>query len=96
MDHKIEKPIRLSGKSQQEGLYQWYLEELDPATKRLGPHFIPWRWNLYFEATELVIVRALEKKGDKPAEIRQHIRGRLFPETKDRRAAATFSFFGTD
>ncbi|TBY04240.1 hypothetical protein [Rhizobium laguerreae] len=96
MDYKIEKPIRLNGKSPHDGLYSWFIEEMDQATKQLGPNYIPWSWNFHFEARDLMVVRALEKKDDKPAEVRQHIRGRLFPEMKDRRAAATFSFFGTN
>ncbi|WP_064831795.1 hypothetical protein [Rhizobium phaseoli] len=93
MDYKIDKPIRLNGNH--DGLYKWFIEELDPATKQLGPHYIPWAWSIHFEARNLMVVRALEFK-DETATLRQHISGGLFPETTDRRAAVKFSFFGTN
>ncbi|TCB60186.1 hypothetical protein E0J20_09340 [Rhizobium leguminosarum bv. viciae] len=96
MDYKLEKPVRLDDKNESKSLYSWYLEELDRNTKQLGPQYIPWDWDLYFEASSLAVTRSLEIEADKGSKLRQLISGSLHPETKDRRAAATYSFFGTD
>ncbi|MDW9439225.1 MULTISPECIES: hypothetical protein [Sinorhizobium] len=96
MEYQLENPVRVSTKSPHASLYAWLIEELDSATKNVSPNYVPWGWNLYFDATDLMVVRSLEFEGDKASHVGEHIHGRLFPQTSDRRAAATYSFFGTN
>ncbi|MBP2563371.1 hypothetical protein J2857_006170 [Neorhizobium galegae] len=96
MDYKLEKPVRISTKSPHQNLYSWFIEELDPATKKISPNYVPWGWSLYFDAKDLTVVRSLEFETDKKSDVNEHIHGRLAPQTSDRRAAANYSFFGTN
>lgn len=96
VEYQLENPVRVSTKSPHESLYSWFIEELDSTTKKVSPHYVPWGWNLYFDVTDLTVIRSLEFEADKTSDVREHIHGRLFPQTTDRRAAATYSFFGTN
>lgn len=95
MEYQLENPVRVSTKSPHESLYTWFIEELDSVTKEVSPHYVPWGWNLYFDAKDLTVIRSLEFEADKPSDVSEHIHGRLFPQATDRRAAASYSFFGT-
>jgi hypothetical protein len=96
LEYKLENPVRISTKSPHESLYRWFVEELDTATKKISPNYVPWGWSLYFDATGLTVVRSLEFETDKTSDVNEHIHGRLTPQTSDRRAAASYSFFGTN
>lgn len=96
MEYHLENPVRVSTKSPHESLYRWFVEELDSATKKVSPHYVPWGWNLYFDAKDLTVIRSLEFEADKASDVSEHIHGRLVPQYSDRRAAATYSFFGTN
>lgn len=96
MEYQLEHPVRVSTKRPHASLYSWFIEELDSATKKLSPHYVPWGWSLYFDIRASTVVRSLEFEADKPSDVSEHIHGRLFPQTSDRRAAASYSFFGTN
>ncbi len=96
MEYKLENRVRVSTKSPHQNLYSWFIEELDPATKKISPNYVPWGWSLYFDAKALTVVRSLEFEDEKTSDVTEHIHGRLAPQTSDRRAAARYSFFGTN
>lgn len=53
MDYNLENKILLSEESEYKGLYSWSLQEVDKEDRKVGSKLIPWKWNLYFTASEL-------------------------------------------
>jgi hypothetical protein len=95
MDYQVENSVRLSTKSPHSNLYQWFLEEFDPAGKKLGSDYIPWGWSLYFDVKNLAVRKSFELSEDKPGKTADTITGTLTPERSGRRRTVAYSFFGT-
>lgn len=53
MDYHLDKEIRLNNKTEYESLYSWCLQEINSEGEQVGRDLIPWRWGLYFTASEL-------------------------------------------
>lgn len=96
MEYKLENPVRVSTKVAHTSLYQWFIEEMDIANKKVGPNCIPWGWSLHFNVSNLTVVRSLEFKADEGTHINEAIRGKLYPLTRDWSSTSSYSFFGTN
>ncbi len=53
MDYNLENKIQLCEDSEYKGLYSWSLQEFNSDGKKVGSDQIPWRWSVYFTASEL-------------------------------------------
>ncbi|MEJ7013767.1 hypothetical protein [Sinorhizobium meliloti] len=95
MEYKVENTVRLNTKSPHSSLYKWFLEEFDPAGKRIGAHYIPWGWSLHFDVRNLAVRKSLDLSDDKPGQVSEMIVGTLIPERGGRRGTVSYSFFGT-
>jgi hypothetical protein len=55
LEYHLDHRVVLDQKPEFKNLYKWSLQELDADGKKIGRDEIPWQWDLYFTATELVL-----------------------------------------
>lgn len=53
MDYHLERKIRLSEGSEYKSLYSWSLQEFNDEGETIGNDQVPWKWSLFFTASEL-------------------------------------------
>ncbi|RUW30284.1 hypothetical protein [Mesorhizobium sp. M1E.F.Ca.ET.041.01.1.1] len=63
MDMELYGKIFLNPKSEYNSLYKWSLQEVDD-NGAAGEHYIPWRFSLYFTATEINIIESIGAQDD--------------------------------
>ena len=59
MEYHLEREIRLSEESEYVNLYSWSLQEFDKDGNKIGIDQIPWKWSIYFTASELRYIRSI-------------------------------------
>lgn len=110
MDFHLERGLRLQTESKHKSLYSWAINEIDAQGQVLDHDQVPWGWNLYFTATEIVLSDQItvKKYGEiddrlpQKAEIshRRTIRAKLRPGEPSRdddwSRQTTYRMFGTD
>ena len=60
MRFHLDRSLRLATDTKHKSLYAWAINEVDQSGEVVGSDQIPWRWSLYFTATELVFAQELE------------------------------------
>lgn len=60
VEYHIDREIRLSEDSQHKNLYSWSLQEFTSDGVKTGSDQIPWKWSLYFSASEISHVRSIK------------------------------------
>ncbi len=95
MDYEVENTVRTSSASPHPSLYPWFIEEIGPDGKKIGPDYKPWGYGLHFDAKNLRVYRALTLAGDKSPVSSDGIIGALIPSERGR-DAPKYSFFGTN
>jgi hypothetical protein len=65
MDNHFDNTIEFSEEIEHKSLYKWCLQEKDAEGKKLGRDWIPWSWDLYFKATDIV-ARKFVRSGSLP------------------------------
>lgn len=105
MDYNLENKILLSEESEYKSLYSWSLQELDKDGKKIGSDQIPWRWSMYFTASELRFDNSIEvyysanEEDKEPTREREIIVAMLHPgfcrDGETLEYDVTYSMFGT-
>lgn len=96
MDYQLENTVRTSTKSPHPNLYSWFIEEIDPTGKKIGPDYKPWGHNLHFDAKNLRVYRSLTLEDGKAPKGSDGIIAALTASEGGRRRAVTYSFLGTN
>jgi hypothetical protein len=106
VEYHLDHRVVLDQKPEFKNLYQWSLQEIDAEGKKIGRDEIPWKWDLYFTATELALSDAFKIEHEYQFETddtklttraSQFIRAKLQPGRPGDRAyrRTTYSMFGT-
>ena len=53
MEYHIDREVRLSEESEHKILYSWSLQEFSKDGVKVGRDQIPWKWNVFFSASEI-------------------------------------------
>ena len=109
MDYHLERKIRLCEDSENKSLYPWSLQEFNKKGEKVGNDQIPWRWSLYFTASELNHSRSIDfdksndsegEEDNKPVEESEIISAILHPgrcnDGKWLENDTSYSMLGTD
>lgn len=107
MDYHIDRKVVFSTESEFKSLYDWSLHEVDAEGKKVARDQIPWRWDLSFTLSKLLLSDTLtiepasriDDTGAPTVAKKQSIRATLLPKDPWQRglySETTYSMFGTD
>lgn len=110
MEFHLDRQLRFNAAPEHKSLYRWAINEIDEQGQVVGDDQIPWGWNLYFTARELILADQLgvisatdfEGRLQQSAEITQQrtIRAKLRPgaprDDDNWQRQTTYRMFGAD